>query len=66
MLKYKYEFDGKFYEVESRTFLNNKSLESYLKGKSSEGCKLISYGILSTNTLGNLSVIITWENSEHA
>lgn len=61
MLKYKYEFDGKFYEVENRTFSNNESLESYLKGKASKGCKLISYGISSANTLGNLSVIITWE-----
>lgn len=61
MLKYKYEVDGKFYEVENRTFSNNKSLESYLKEKNSEGCKLINYGISSANTLGNLSVTMTWE-----
>lgn len=61
MLKYKYEANGKLYEVENRTFSSNKSLESYLKGKNCECCKLISYGISSADTLGNLRVFITWE-----
>lgn len=61
MLKYEYEANGKLYEVENRTFSSNKSLESYLKGKNGEGCKLISYGISGTDNLGNLSMFITWE-----
>lgn len=58
---FEYEANGKLYKVENRTFSNNKSLESYLKGKSSEGYKLISYGISNTDILGNLSVFITWK-----
>lgn len=50
-----------FMKLKIEHFSNNKSLESYLKGKNSEGCKLINYGISSANTLGNLSVIMTWE-----
>lgn len=61
MLKYEYESNGKLYEVENRTFSNNESFKSYLKGKNSENCKLISYGISAVDFLGNLSVFITWE-----